>query len=256
MPKFMVHDQWANVLFLHWRVPKELEPLLLSANDFLILDRTPDGSAWIGLILLTEENVGLPVLRSACTTITHHGVNVRTYVKATSDNETTRGILFSSLECNDRFAALGANFFGMPYKVADMERRYYVKGEKEHNDEEIFPDDDVTHSNSRSIQKYKLSSVRSPRQSSLMNLILSIIMPVFRFFLFLPSDSSTKAAATSSFTIECEWERRSQQKENDSSSLIQFFVERYYVYTRKYGLNWRGQVEHDPWPVERAQLTK
>lgn len=77
MPKFMVHDQWANVLFLHWRVPKELEPLLLSTNDFLILDRTPDGSAWIGLILLTEENVGLPVLRSACTTITHHGVNVR-----------------------------------------------------------------------------------------------------------------------------------------------------------------------------------
>lgn len=177
-------------------------------------------------------------------------------VKATSDNETTRGILFSSLECNDRFAALGANFFGMPYKVADMERRYYVKGEKEHNDEEIFPDDNVTHSNSRSIQKYKLSSVRSLRQSSLMNLILSIIMPVFRFFLFLPSDSSTKAAATSSFTIECEWERRSQHKENDSSSLTKFFVERYYVYTRRYGLNWRGQVEHDPWPVERAHLTK
>lgn len=142
--QFMVHDRWANALFLHWKVPPHLESILEENTAPFHLDRF-DGSAWIGLIILTEENVGPSVGRTKWTCVTHHGINVRSYVKGPVDDvperpseldgvdgehdkqqqqqeEETRGIHFSSLECDDEFTSFGANFFGMPYRVAKMMR--------------------------------------------------------------------------------------------------------------------------------------
>ena len=137
--RFMIHDKWEDVLFLHWKVPpgSELESMLEADAAPFLLEKF-NGSAWIGLILLTERNVGPSVLRSKYTCVTHHGINVRTYVtggvSAVNINDTTstssasniRGIHFTSLECNDAFTAFGANFFGMPYKVSNMERSHEI----------------------------------------------------------------------------------------------------------------------------------
>ena len=147
----MVHEKWSNVLFLHWIVPKHLEDILKCHTSPFLLDRFDDGNAYIGLILLTEENVGPSIGRFKWTCVTHHGINVRTYVqgvdrgedrennnddddddndnnKENNDNDTKnrkqqRGIHFSSLECDDEFTSYGANYFGMPYQVAKMTRR-------------------------------------------------------------------------------------------------------------------------------------
>ena len=171
--QFMRHDKWANVLFVHWSVPSHLESLLLAElngtlcsdatrNDHanpdetnpsapagkgrFVLDRYKDGRAYVGLILLTEVNVGPICGRSIKRLlVTHHGSNIRTYVRPTSasnagghsnhgadgdsddDQLNDRGITFASLECDDAITAAGANLFGMPYKVANMERTYYCE---------------------------------------------------------------------------------------------------------------------------------
>merc|ERR1719373_1057407 len=83
MVKFMKHDGWEKALFCHWKIsPEELQPLL---PEGLLADLTPDGSAWIGLVLLTERGVGPSEPLRACTQrcfdITHLGANIRTYVR-------------------------------------------------------------------------------------------------------------------------------------------------------------------------------
>ena len=65
------------------------------------------------------------------------------------------------------------------------------------------------------------------------------------------------------FTIHCEWElgddnennskgkkdENIKDENNNKKSMTEFFTERYVVYTRKYGYNWRGRVHHEPWPI-------
>lgn len=300
--KFMVHDKWANVLFLHWRVPPRLEPALEADCGNFVLDRTPDGAAWIGLILLTEHNVGPPCLRSSLTCVTHHGVNVRTYVQGAAEGRpddgderarartrVKRGIHFSSLECDDRFTSFGANIFGMPYKVASMDRRYGLEKEwaAETEDEQMqrllsSPGDSddfvcVDGSGIRRMKTFRLSSVRSRRSFSLVDL-LRPVSAAYRCTslhgtqIRLVDDtekesgqgggatwypSRTGISDTTFYSVHCEWERCSEVKLRKSEAeLAEFFVERYYVYTHKYGMNWRGEVEHDPWPVEKALLKR
>lgn len=298
MPKFMVHDRWSNVLFLHWRVPPDHEPLLQSHCGNFVLDRTPDGSAWIGLVLLTERNVGPAprLLRSFATCVTHHGVNVRTYVRGVRgrEDERTRGIHFSSLECDDRLTAFGANIFGMPYKVASIQRRHTLglwensaevadveSAEQRNQKIQQMPAserDELVDTNGTSY-KMHLSSVRTSEGSSLFDLLLNALFhsnlaklhgTELHFINSQPEramkevrdpilngslcgDSVEEKQTT--FSVECEWERcpKSQPSAADTE-LIKFLVERYFVYTRKYWLNWRGMVEHQPWPVERARL--
>ena len=183
--QFMRHDKWANVLFVHWSVPTHLESLLLeelngtclcssstvggddtgaggdatnnareigksNSRSRFVLDRYKDGRAYVGLILLSEVNVGPICGRSIKRfLVTHHGANIRTYVRpAIPSKEGTyandaldgdtydeqlnnRGITFASLECDDAITAAGANVFGMPYKVAIMERTYHFQGNGE-----------------------------------------------------------------------------------------------------------------------------
>ena len=114
----MRHGKWANVLFVHWAVPPDLEPLLLDGlngndessrfeldkymrpspdNDIChdnanTSDRnankdgkyTADSRTYVGLVLLIDHNVGLTMERDFDRLlVTHHGANLRAYVRPT-----------------------------------------------------------------------------------------------------------------------------------------------------------------------------
>jgi len=111
----MRHDKWDRALFLHWRVHPESMQCLLPPG--LEVD-TFDGHAYVGLVLLTEKGVGPSVGCLRGLAITHHGANVRTYVRRKGEP----GIYFFSLECDSRLVTLGARMATIPYIPAKMRR--------------------------------------------------------------------------------------------------------------------------------------
>lgn len=263
--RFMVHDQWANVLFLHWRLPPRLEATLEENTTPFVVDRY-DGSSWIGLILLTEENVGPAIGRSRWTCLTHHGINVRTYVRGS--DESTRGIHFSSLECNDEFTAFGANFFGMPYKIAEIKRSYSPLT----SSIEILSND-TSSSSKEHCSRYNTRSQRFIRGTPsilriLYNAVNTLVSQLFYSTKSIESDNSSSArdinSSSQHFTVDCSWSRTQASDGNDSNKTSKVFkeensfckwaTERYFVYTEKYGQRWRGQVDHEPWPVEESTI--
>merc|ERR1719272_1035477 len=90
------------------QLPGGLEPDLL------------DGTAWIGLVLLSERGVSATPAagRRFLPLIDHFGANIRTYVLRNG----VPGIYFFSLECSDIFAAIGARLAGIPYFTSKMSR--------------------------------------------------------------------------------------------------------------------------------------
>lgn len=128
--RFMKHESWENALFVHWRVdPSTVAALLPAGLEPDILD----GTAWVGLVLLTERGVSAyhQVLRRLVKPIDHFGANVRTYVRRNG----VPGIYFWSLECSSLLASFGARLAGIPYCTArmwrkvDVERPLALKGE-------------------------------------------------------------------------------------------------------------------------------
>mmetsp|Transcript_2648 Transcript_2648/g.3953 ORF Transcript_2648/g.3953 Transcript_2648/m.3953 type:complete len:346 (+) Transcript_2648:283-1320(+) len=270
---FMKHDKWSNVLFLHWRVPKELESLLKDHTSPFQLDRTPDGSAWIGLVLLTEQNVGPTLFRTSGTCVTHHGLNVRTYLQGYQNKPD--GICFASLECDDRFTAFGANYFGMPYKVAKMQRSFYPKkkflSETDIDTKLSARQVDDSACQSKFAKGFSFESFRLKQQRNLPLQMLKSCLSFTKEGLHstivakhVDSEELSKKSKLlksqskddSSFSVECEWEISEQENDATQDPLAQFFVERYVVYTKKYGRNWYGQVQHEAWPVQDATLRR
>jgi len=292
----MKHEKWANVLFLHWAVPRHLEPLLQSQSPCFELDRTPDGRAWIGLVLLTEQNVG-PVIGRSCSSllVTHHGVNVRTYVKGVKnrngvyDNE-LRGIHFASLECDDYITSWGANWFGMPYRIASIERQFHVLDTME---DASTDEDDCDEENVKKLLKqnalssdeidllmcqcestygrsmvFGLRSVRSKDRSvpSVFNRMKTrgdeathstMVECINGTACSVTNKRHSAPVSSNNYTVDCIWERCPKKEPSDKDKILaEFLVERYHVYTRKFCLNWRGTVTHDPWAVQTAKLTK
>ncbi|KAG7351885.1 COG2071 domain containing protein [Nitzschia inconspicua] len=283
--KFMTHDRWANVLFLHWKIPSHMEKVLQDNTSPFLLDRYPnndeDGSVYVGLILLTEQNVGPSIGRSQWTTVTHHGVNVRTYVKACEKNNPP-GIHFSSLECDDELTSLGANRFGMPYRVAQIQRFFVMR--ETFDGLAVTTDttntttdiDQITCSdkNINQIQRFGLRSERlASERPSLWRIFTTMIGSIFRKATpkhtserKLSIESPVTTNHTSTFTVDCSWsmckdstgptlsKKMSPQQQHDETSFAQWAVERYHVYTQKYGFRWSGRVEHEPWPLQQVAL--
>ena len=327
--QFMVHDRWANALFLHWRVPAHLESTLEADTAPFVVEKY-DGSAWIGLVLLTEEGVGPSIGRNPWTCVTHHGINVRTYVKGGDDDDdddsggnndnsgsdskqyqnnqdttTPRGIHFSSLECDDEFTSFGANLFGMPYRIAEMKRSYSFGNSSNDNNNTGFSEGKGA-SSSPSIRRcyYRIRSERLPSGSPSFVRMLFHALNWWRprvlhsttttttngFKTGTISDNnnhSSETGETSSqrFTVDCSWSRFCPHenqitndddcKKNYSSEpqsegpaaanksdiandepFHEWAAERYFVYTHKYGRNWRGRVHHKPWPLETETMIK
>lgn len=279
---FMKHDRWAHVLFLHWRVPDELQGILEEHVSPFALDRASDGSVWIGLILLTEQHVGLSILPRIApwNSFTHHGVNVRAYVRCQHHDEGgggMPGIHFSSLECDHRFVAHMASYFGMPYRMATISRRYVqmapssrVRDDDDDDDASAEPkttacdDDDVAIAAHTEVKRFRIRSVRSPGRNSLLHVLLSSLWdkkPMHSTKLLGDDGQDPNANRTTStggkdksttFTVECDWERCHGPPPDPE--LTAFFVERYHAYTYKYACRLRGDVHHGPWPVETATL--
>ena len=283
---FMKHDRWANVLFLHWKVPKELQCILEEHVAPFELDRTEDGSVWIGLIFLTEQNVGISLLPRIApwNSFTHHGINVRTYVKGLPSSShpeerdgthqsSTAGIHFASLECDHRFVSHMAGYFGMPYQIATMFRWYESEKADPSNGESaprstVGSDELVIKAHSE-VKRFHIASQRLSWGNSLLQVLLSYFLdkiPLHNTKLLRyeqdPYGSRTKTDkptmginhTSTTFSVACEWERC--DKPAPDTNLAKFLVERYHAYTFKYGCRLRGDVEHEPWPVEIAVLNK
>merc|ERR1719253_2290387 len=112
----MRHKKWDKALFVHWpRPPARVQALL---PDELQVD-TLHGEAYVGLVLLTEEQVGPVLGHGLGLGVTHQGANVRTYVRAPNGE---REVFFFSLECSSTLLSYGARVATMPYVPAEMAR--------------------------------------------------------------------------------------------------------------------------------------
>mmetsp|Transcript_16819 Transcript_16819/g.29563 ORF Transcript_16819/g.29563 Transcript_16819/m.29563 type:complete len:279 (+) Transcript_16819:40-876(+) len=217
--RFMKHNAWENALFVHWpvepavvkaRLPRGLEPDIL------------DGSAWVGLVLLTERGVSSshPLGRIVVPPIDHLGANVRTYVR----HNGIPGIFFWSLECSSLLASLGARMAGIPYFPATMSRT--VDMEPFADRREADSKEDV----GRGTEEF-----------------------VFDF-------SSRRSGIWHRPSVAARWRLASPAKEEDTDfgRQAKWFVERYSVYAawpfRQGPLLLRGDVQHPSWPVQHATL--
>jgi uncharacterized protein len=111
----IMHQRWADLLFLHWPI----DPALIQARlpKGLHVD-TFAGTAWIGIIPFLMQRVrpsGLPPLPWLSW---FHELNVRTYVHDDSGNP---GVWFFSLDCNQPLAVeIARRCFHLPYEHAVM----------------------------------------------------------------------------------------------------------------------------------------
>mmetsp|Transcript_101954 Transcript_101954/g.243055 ORF Transcript_101954/g.243055 Transcript_101954/m.243055 type:complete len:277 (+) Transcript_101954:56-886(+) len=218
--RFMKHDAWENALFVHWPVPApHLAELLPRGLEPDIMD----GSAWVGLVLLTERGVSSSHELGRCLVppIDHLGANVRTYVR----HNGVPGIFFWSLECSSVLASLGARLAGIPYFPATMSRSVDVEPFKQQVEEVEQVE----------VGKPGFSFEFSSRRSGLRH-------PTVTARWRLPEAEGFDAGGNDE-----EFKRKAA-----------WFVERYSVYAAwpwgKGPLLLRGDVQHPAWPVQRAAL--
>ena len=120
--RFMRHEAWEDALFVHYTVDAEkLQTLLPKGLEVDLFD----GVAYIGIVLLTESGIvpwppRVPVWLVRCLGISHHAVNVRTYVRTAHGPP---GIYFFTLECSALLPVLGArSLFNLPYRYSRISR--------------------------------------------------------------------------------------------------------------------------------------
>jgi len=216
--RFMMHDAWENALFVHWPVdPATLAAKLPTGLEPDIMD----GMAWVGLVLLTERGVSAhhPVGRMVVPPIDHLGANVRTYVKRNG----VPGIFFWSLECSSFLASFGARLAGIPYFPARMTRTVDIDRPTSREPVVVAPSDGF----------------------------------IFEF-------ASERRGLFSRPTVSARWrlgggdEGADARDEGEFQQRAKWFCERYSVYA-----SWpmgrgpvliRGDVQHPPWPLQRATL--
>jgi uncharacterized protein YqjF (DUF2071 family) len=118
----MNHVEWKDALFLHY----EADPIALEAllPPELIVD-TCKGKAYIGVVALSELGITptfLPQWLRRLLALSHHAVNVRTYVRYGANGRP--GIYFFTLDCSHFLPAMGACLlFNLPYRLAAMTRQ-------------------------------------------------------------------------------------------------------------------------------------
>jgi len=121
----MHHERWQDALFLHYEAdPTSLQTLLPPG---LIVD-TFQNKAYVGVVALSELGITptfLPRWLRRLLALSHHAVNVRTYVRPVDGNGEP-GIYFFTLDCSHVLPALGARLlFHLPYRLAAMTRQVW-----------------------------------------------------------------------------------------------------------------------------------
>jgi uncharacterized protein YqjF (DUF2071 family) len=110
-----MHQNWHDLLFLHWAIPEEkLRPLVPAELDI----DTYDGNAWVGLLPFTITGTR-PLMTPPVPFLSDfHEVNVRTYVHHRGQ---APGVWFFSLDASSSLAVTAARtFYHLPYYAADM----------------------------------------------------------------------------------------------------------------------------------------
>ena len=112
------YQRWANLTFLHWRVPAELIQHQLPSG--LTVD-TYAGEAWLGVVPFAMERVR-PWWSPAVPGISWFlETNVRTYVRGPRG---IPGVWFFSLDANQRLAVeLARRIWNLPYFRAELSLR-------------------------------------------------------------------------------------------------------------------------------------
>ena len=121
--RFMRHRRWADALFVHFPVDSAKLAALLPPD--LDVDEH-EGTAYVGIVALTEEDIvpfppGIPLWLVRWMGLSHHAVNVRTYVRPKGGGPA--GIYFFSLDCSALLPTLGARaLFNLPYRYSWFQR--------------------------------------------------------------------------------------------------------------------------------------
>lgn len=274
----MVHGRWSDVLFLHWRIPpgSPLERIIQVQSQPFALDRYPDPrrqhkdtnndgdicddnadvpAIWIGLILLTEEQVGPSIGRFRWTCINHR---VATMSRRETDVCLQR--LCPTKEKSD--AEQGATC------VSTTHRQFQMQSERLHPGNPSWlrlcyrtfwnvvvagiagKDKLLLHSTSRTPM---LTSTEAREDEYTKSVTLVVSGTKCRH----STDDSEKPRRSKGFSVECTWTLESSCSSafspkascDEDPDFAQWAMERYHVYTHAYGWNWKGEVHHEPWPV-------
>lgn len=116
--KVAMHQNWRELLFLHWKIDPAVIQATLPPN--LYVD-TYDDAAWLGLVPFLMRDIRPPHLPSFPPISNFLEMNVRTYVH---DEHGRPGVWFYSLDANQPLAVFVAQtFFFLPYLWANMSDR-------------------------------------------------------------------------------------------------------------------------------------
>jgi hypothetical protein len=113
--RVVMHQQWRDLLFLHWQYPMQVLQRTLPPG--LHLD-TFDGKAYLGVVPFFMRNVRPSWFPSVPGVSNFMELNLRTYVH---DDKGVPGVWFYSLDANQRLAvAVARRSFHLPYVHAHM----------------------------------------------------------------------------------------------------------------------------------------
>ena len=224
--RFMRHDAWSDALFIHYAVDADALQRRLPAG--LVVD-THEGVAYIGVVLLTESGIvpqpaGVPLWLVRWLGLSHHAVNVRTYVRPASTEAGPPGIYFFSLECSGILPCIGARLlFNLPYQYARMTRVRQHTG------------------------AMALKSSRATAEAA-----IQVEWVAEGPVLCGTSDDDDQAAPSPVSDLDAD------------AALGRFFVERYALYNVPGPLMrlvmpsgsrlWSGTITHEPWQLRKARL--
>lgn len=108
-PPAVMGQQWADAVFLHWRISGAVAAPLLPAG---VMPDVFGGSAWVGLIGFRMRHAGLGRRLSLPYFGDFTEVTVRLYSR---EPDGTRGVVFLSLDASRLAVVLGARAVGIPY---------------------------------------------------------------------------------------------------------------------------------------------
>ena len=111
----VMHQQWRDLLFLHWRYPAAAIQATLPPGLFV---DCYDGEAYLGIVPFTMRRVRPRFLPPVPGLSDFLELNLRTYVH---DEAGVPGVWFYSLDANQRLAvAIARGLFHLPYEHAEM----------------------------------------------------------------------------------------------------------------------------------------
>jgi hypothetical protein len=114
--RWLISQQWNNLLFAHWPVPAALLAPLVPEG---LQVETFQGSAWLGIMPFRMDRVKVRGLPSIPGARSFPDLSLRTYVR--EERTGTQGVVCLSLDASNLLAvAVGRAFYRLPYHWAEM----------------------------------------------------------------------------------------------------------------------------------------